>query len=524
VQSSRAISDLDFFRVLRQFDPTKPEVRNAIGFSRIWADLAQRLLCALSAQSGAPPDLPPALAYPTLLAYLEHGPTGLQQVFLRHLPLGWSSAQAQLLAAGADWLAQLYDAGDPQATSYQVWVGEVGEHRLRLFGPPARQAPPPPLELIQQPPLRDWLSENQTKPAALIAHYDLHGLAMLALTLRHLRRLQLPAVDCALGFEWTGDISKLWKRAVPKTVTHPSGYSTVALIDCSVHSRNPEYTLKALSKLSAAPHCRLVIIDHHVDTALMAAQLAHPQVQVVLTDVLSCGLSAEWDAPERNLRVLGALGDKVSEVALAYPQAGHRDLYAAAQEFNRRMIDFSPTPPALKDAGEYPMRPLWEVLAAGREINPGLAQEMLGALPEAEPRAIPSCVRVGSLLMATGKLSSVGRTWYGQLEALMEREGAYYAAAIRLMDGKRANILLLTDWRSVHLPPVRVFVPEQYLPRCLGHPAAVWADLDKADALEFLSAVTERLNQFLGTPGAFKPAGEELQRNILNAVPTPAVQ
>ncbi len=363
--------------------------------------------------------------------------------------------------------------------------------------------------------------QHPDKPAALIAHYDLHGLTMLALSLRELRRYNLPEVDAALSFEWTGDISKLWKRAVSKTVTHPSGYATVALIDCSVHSRQPEYTLKAVAKLDSAPHCQLFIVDHHVDTALLAPQLMHPQVQIVLTDVLSCGLSSAWGETETKLRVLGALGDKVPEVAVGYPAAQYPQLYAAMTEYNRRLIDFSPTPPAMKAAGIYPLRPLWEALSAGREITPQLADETLGELPAVPARELPQFARVGSLLVVTQKLTRVGRTWYALLEELMAREGEFYAVAVRVMDENRANMLLLTDWRAVHLPPVRHFVPEIYLPRCLGHPSAVWADLDKADALPFLSAVAERMNHFLGTPGEFTRAGEELKRNVLEAAPTP---
>lgn len=521
VGMSRAAGDLDFFRVLRRYDSTKPEIRDAIGFARTWADFAQRVLCAQAAQAGDVPELPSALAYPALLAYIEAGPADLARAFLRHIPAGWSSSLAGELAYSAQWLAGGYDAQQPLRTSLQVWVGETGQRRIMLYGPPGLDVPPDPLQLLQAPPLDAWIAQHPAKPAALIAHYDLHGLAMLALSLRELRRFSLPAVDAALSFEWTGDISKLWKRAVAKTVTHPSGYATVALIDCSVHSRQPEYTLKAIAKLDSTPHCRLFIVDHHVDTALLAPQLLHPQVQVVLTDVLSCGLSSAWEQAEEQLRVLGALGDKVPEVAAGYPAAQHPALYGAMAEYNRRLIEYSPTPPEMKAAGIYPLRPLWEALADGREVAPQLAVDTLGELQPLPARALPEFVRAGSLLLVTQKLNRVGRTWYALLEELMAREGEHYAAAVRIMDDTRANMLLLTDWRAVHLPPVRHFVPEVYLPRCLGHPSAVWADLDKADALPFLSAVAERMNHFLGTPGEFTRAAEELKRNVLDA-PAPA--
>lgn len=516
----RSAAGLEFFRTLRSYDVTSPETQTAVAFARTWADLAQRLLCAQAAQTGRTPELIPGLADPALRAWLEAGAGFPARTFCQFAPAGWSTAQLELLADSAAWLAQAFSPADPLATSLQVWVNHAGLRELQLYGRPGLPPPPAPLTLLSAPPLDAWVTEQPGQPAALIAHYDLHGLAMLALTLRHLQRFSLSSVDCALSFEWTGDISKLWKRAVTKTVTSPNGYANVVMIDCSVHSRQPEYTLKALTKLESAPHCRLVIVDHHVDTALMAAQLEHAQVSVVLTDVLSCGIDSAWGATETALRVVGALGDKVPEVAAAYPAAKYPALYAAMGEYNRRLIQYSPTPPAQKAAGLYPLHPLWEALAAGREATAELAQELLGAAPPAEPRAFPARERVGSLLVVTDKLNSMGRTWYGLLEELMAADGAYYAAALRVMSEHHANILLLTDWRAVYLPPVRHFIPEPYLPRCLGHPTAIWADLELSEALPFLTAVATRMNHFLGTPGNLAHAAGELQRNILD-LPAP---
>jgi hypothetical protein len=517
----RSAAGLEFFRTLRSYDVTSPETQTAVAFARTWADLAQRLLCAQAAQAGRAADLPPALADPALRAWLEAGAGFSARMFCQYAPAGWDAAQLELLASSAEWLARAFDPTDPLATSLQVWINHAGLREIQLYGRPGLAAPPPPLTLLRAPPLDAWVAEQPGKPAALIAHYDLHGLAMLALTLRHLQRFDLSAVDCALSFEWTGDISKLWKRAVTKTVTSPNGYANVVMIDCSVHSRQPEYTLKALTKLESAPHCRLVIVDHHVDTALMAPQLEHAQVSVVLTDVLSCGVDSAWGGTETALRVIGALGDKVPEVAAAYPAGKHLALYAAMAEYNRRLIQFSPTPPAMKAEGLYPLRPLWEALAAGRETTPELAHELLGEPPAEEPRIVPAFERVGSLLVVTDKLSSMGRTWYGLLEELMAADGAYYAAALRVMSERHANILLLTDWRAVYLPPVRHFIPEIYLPRCLGHPTAIWADLELSEALPFLTAVATRMNHFLGTPGNLGHAAGELQRNILD-LPAPS--
>jgi hypothetical protein len=243
--------------------------------------------------------------------------------------------------------------------------------------------------------------------------------------------------------------------------------------------------------------------------------MAHPRLSLVLTDVLSCGLVGSPGPVERELMILGALSDKVPEVARAFPEEAVPDIYAAAQAYHARAIAYSPTPPPLKADSDYPLRPLWEALADGRGVTPGLADEVLGAAAPAEEVQLPEVERCGSLLVVSERLLSVGRTWYALLETLMTREGLYYATALRLLEERRANVLLLTDWRYPEMPPVRHFIPEVYLPRCLGHPAAVWADLDRSEALSFLSAVAQRINHFLGTPGDFEPAAQKLTQRIL---------
>ena len=125
-----------------------------------------------------------------------------------------------------------------------------------------------------------------------MAHYDVHGLSMLALTLRYLRAQGITDVDCALGFEWTGDIGKLWKRAVPRTIGSDREYGLVVMLDCSVHSRHPERTLKAIGKLDEFPYCRLMIIDHHTDTFDLLPEMRHPQLDIVLADVPYLTLAA----------------------------------------------------------------------------------------------------------------------------------------------------------------------------------------------------------------------------------------
>ncbi|MCH7472605.1 hypothetical protein IIA79_06600, partial [bacterium] len=451
--------------------------------------------------------------------FVQGGADDLKRRFLDAAPRSWSATPVELLADLAHWLAQEFNAADPAAASLQVWVGPLGAQGVKLYGRPRANMPPPPLILAGEIPCADTLPTGDGEPVAVIAHYDVHGLVMLALTLRFLRARGVSRVDCALGFEWTGEIGKLWKRAVPKTIASDENYRAVILLDCPVHSRRPERTLKAINRLDDAPDCRLLIVDHHPDTIMMAPELAHPQVDLVLTDVFSCGLTGKWGGVETNLMAMGTIADKVAEVAAAYPAQDYAGLHGAVEEFDRRALHFSPTPPEMKEQGIYPLQPLWEALAEGKEISPSLAEETLGPLEPWPPYPTPAYEVAGSLLIVTETLAMAGRAWYALLERLMELEGVPYALALRLLDGKRANFLLLSNWQMTYMPPVKSFIPPAYLPRCLGHPSALWVDLHKEEALEFIGEVAERLNGFADTPAGINKATGLLRDNIIDPQP-----
>ena len=504
-------SMLLFFEILRRHDFSKAEPASALGFTRCWADLAQRVLAAHRAQTGREVRLPRNLLPEVFETYLNSGPNGLAA----YTP-ALNDSLAQLAWNLAAWLAPQFDLTDPLATSYQVFVRPEGAYTITLFGPPGSPLPPP-FKLLAAQPLEPVLEQAQGRPVAVIGHYDVHGISMLALTLRYLRRHGFNTVDCALSFEWTGDIGKLWKRAVPKTVQHEKEYALVFLLDCSIHSRKPEHTLKAVERLSKAPHSRLVLIDHHPDTFTLAPELMHPQLDLLLTDIPGCGLVDTWNGPERELMLLGAIGDKVPEVCAAYPEDGSQSrlLHEANSAFHRRAIHFSPTPEHFKQAGEYPLRPLWEALADGEPPSAELDERLYGALSPPPAPSTPETEACGSLLCITQPLAEVGRQWYGLLERLMRKHGLAYAMAMRVLDGKHANILLLTQWDATHLPPVRLFIPDSYGPHLLGHPGATWADFPLDLALPFLRTVVARLNDFMGTPAGFDGIEEKLDKAFI---------
>lgn len=518
--SSQAASDLDFYRELQRLNPNQPDTRRALGFARVWHELARRVLAAYAAQLGREVRYPPALALPALQAYLDKGTSLRERDFLAQVPASWSGVPAQLLADLARWLAGFADPAQPLGTSYQVWVGTAPDRNIRLLGPPA-PPPPPPLKLLDAPPCLKWIAQSAGMPVAVVAHYDVHGLSMLAATLRTLQATGVARVDCILSFEQTGDISKLWKRTVPRLISSEEPYAAVIMIDCSIHSRHPDRTRKAIAKLDDASGTQLVMIDHHDDTIAFAPELLHPRLDLVLTDVPSCGLLTGTDEPTRALMVLGALGDKVPEVTTVFSRETHPQLHAANQAYHQRLVHFSPTPRELKQQGVQPMRPLWEQLAAGAPVTPQLAEDALGELPTPTEPVLPDALRCGELLFVTSPLPAVGRTWYALLEVLMAQAGTSYAAALRILDGRRANMLLLTHWEATHLPPVRYFVPPEYLHRCLGHMAAVWVDVPSDEALTLLESVARRLNSFMETAGDFQPVAQLLTRNIIDPATRP---
>ena len=522
VPASEAILELEFYAALRQLDTSKPETLQALAFARTWTDLAQRVLIADAVQKSLDAELPPALGLPALKAYHSFGPAFTAEQFLSQVPSFWRNRDAQLLADLAQWMSQLFNPLEPATSSIQVWCSGEGELKTRLYGRPGLPNPPCHFQLLQRHPLAAWLAANPHRPVAVIAHYDVHGLAMLALTLRFLRLHGISNIDVIYSFELTGDIGKLWKRTLPQALTSEKSYSAVVMIDCSVDSRRPARTLKALQKLDPLAQLKLILLDHHQDTFTLAPQLIRPNLELVLTDVLSCGLVETVQPIDHDLMALGAVGDKVPEVAHIYSVQKHPALHQANAVFHRRMIQFSPTPKEMLANNTQPLQALWEELSQAAAVAPNLAESELGEAPALEQPPVPAFVICGALLIITERINAVGRTWYALLEKLMEEQEVPYAAAARILDDKRANVLLLTRWLSVEMPPIRFFIPERFLAHCLGHPAAQWVDLDKNRALELLSEVAERINVFTGTAADFEQAAFQLEANLLAAKPLTA--
>jgi hypothetical protein len=519
VLSQAAMSSLKFYREVQHLDFSREPVRQAFSFARGFGDLARRILAVQAAQNGETVQYPPGLELAALNAHLDGGRNLSAKNFCSAMPDLHMQDAAETLGAVASWYASVHDVNDPLASSFQVWAGDPGSTNIVVTGPPAD--PPAPLSYSPVPPVQAWLESQAGRQVAVITHYDTHGLAMLALTLRYLRGLGIEDIDCIMSFELTGDISKLWKRTVPGAITSESNYAAVILIDCSVHSRKPEHTLKAVSRLDAAPDCRLILVDHHDDTALQAPQMMRPGLHIALTDVPGCTLGTAYAAGEtdRALAMLGAMGDKDAGMVSAYSQTceGLGDVVA---ECHRWMVHYSPTPKHMKEQGQMPLEPLWKALAAGGAPTTELVSSALGELPPAKESPLPSHAVCGGIVITTERLPGVGRTWYSMLEKLMEQNGRSYAIALRILDGRRANMLMLTHWRAIHLPPIRHFVPEQYWPRCLGHYAAVWLDVDKSQALDVIGDTVDELNRFLGTDGSFAEVGESITKNILDAPPS----
>ena len=505
--------DPEFFQCLRNYNPGDPLVSSAISFSRVCTDLCNRILAARAA---ARSELQPAAHGIQRALFLEYV-TKQSAAFAAgpaELPLDQlGPEQCGMLADTAHWLAGRFDLARLEDSSYQVWLSQDARARIRLFGKPSAAAPPDFLRLEDQHPALDWLAATQHRPALVLGHYDVHGISMLALTQRFLQAHGASQVDCTFNFESTGDISKLWKRVIPRAISDEQEYGSIIMVDCSVHSRRPEYTRKAIDRLDQAEDSRLFLVDHHPDTLLQAGDLFHPRCQVVLTDILSCGFVDNWNAANLDLMYLGALGDKVPEVALSRPRADNPALYAANEQFHAWMINYSPTPKELKDRHIQPLQELWNALADAAAVSPQTSERLLGSLLPTKPEVDVACSVVGDILLTTTKLPSVGRTWYGLLEDKMDQHSCSYALALRILGENRANLLLLTHWTAIHRAPVRMFIPQRFQGNCIGHPGAVWVDLERQQAADFIRATVDNLNRFYGIEADSGPAVAAVIRN-----------
>jgi hypothetical protein len=242
-------------------------------------------------------------------------------------------------------------------------------------------------------------------------------------------------------------------------------------------------------------------------------------VSLVLTDVFSCGLTSHWGAAELELMTLGGIADKVPEIAQSLEPARFGALHDTAELFQAWCLEFSPTPPRFKESGEYPLRPLWEALAAGQPCSPQTAQAALGDKPSSPPDPDPQYMKVGQAALVTERLSLAGRGWYRVLEHIMRQSGVSYAIALRVLNDTRANFLLLTDWENTAIPPILAFVPREYLPGCLGHPTAVWVDMDIDLAPVFLRGALANINAYFNVTASADAALEQVVKNILEAAP-----
>ncbi|MCB1220249.1 MAG: hypothetical protein H7A35_13975 [Planctomycetales bacterium] len=507
--------DPEFFQCLRKHDPLDPQVSLAIIFSRITLDLCNRILTARSAARREIPQQLDGLQLAFFNEYAQHGAEAFASGASALSAAALDSEMATMLADTAHWLAGLLNLNALEDSSYQVWLSDDPQARISLYGKPAPVAPPDFIRLEKRHPALDWIEANAHRPAQVMGHYDVHGISMLALTRRFLTSHGMPQVDCTFNFESTGDISKLWKRVVPRAIASEEDYGTVVMVDCSVHSRRPEYTQKAISRLDSSEDSMMFLVDHHSDTLLQAPDLFHPRLRVVLTDILSCGLTDRWGRHELDLMYLGALGDKVPEVSVSRPPAEHPELYSANEQFHAWMINYSPTPKEMKDRHIQPLQKLWEALADGAAVSPDSSTKILGQSLDTAAEFEPECSPVGEILLMTTKLPSVGRTWYGLLEQLMQRHERSYALALRVLGDNRANLLLLTHWTAIHRAPVRMFIPERYQGNCIGHPGAVWVDLERQQATDFIRSTVDALNQFYGVEADIGKALSELQGNVL---------
>ena len=215
--ASHVSAALNFYHEINQLHDRGGDFTAALAFARRFEDLAQRVLSAHAAQTGMIYEIPPGLALAALRSYINDGPCFTADRYLAALPAQSTDGRYGMLADLAGWYAGGYSPSRPLDNSLQVWTGNRGDRSIRLYGPGFTAAPPAPFILLGQPPIEDWLPAGTSRPVALVAHYDVHGLAMLALTRRYLNQHGFMDVDCTLSFELTGDITAPCIHGHPNT-------------------------------------------------------------------------------------------------------------------------------------------------------------------------------------------------------------------------------------------------------------------------------------------------------------------
>jgi hypothetical protein len=395
---------------------------------------------------------------------------------------------------------------------------------------------------------------------AVVAHFDPHGLTAMIPTVRTLRESGL-ASRIVSSYDTTGDYARLWKRIIKELYEKPD-IGALVLLDLSIDSRNPDRCFEFAAKANAGEK-PILWIDHHRDTLLAASKLAGPKVTLHLTGVLGTHLAQSLPMREIELLTVGAVSDKdpyAMWAAKLWRESGKmKDLFLILNGVESALDSVTPPPRQLrkilrkqsldlfssvkdrimrldreylielgKKAKESPLT-LADVSsppAALIEENPELAEYWnshsgaWGLYPGAAVEGLePLFEPMGRIIVFTKRPPGAGRFWYEIMEDAMSSFGKYgngllrtpYAVATRILENGKANVLFLTHHEANSAPDIRLFLPQSYQTRWIGHPRAFWLDVRQGSEKRLINLVVKRVNAFME---AVFPDGGDGKNNI----------
>lgn len=366
----------------------------------------------------------------------------------------------------------------------------------------------------------DWWDHAITsiKPILCVGHFDAHGYSAAGVTYNALRNLGVE-VELYLGYCKTGELGRFWKRTFIDLLKLDK-YEYIVLHDLTIDSRHPSRTASALEQVQNY-NCKVVICDHHQDTALYISHLIEPNVRIYLSDAAGCQWSPNINDSQREFAISGAETDKEWHLPVPklpnIPESGG----------NRKMDQWVNT---LSNFIKYPKLHINKLedclsIAAGNlnyNIEELIDQSWLQSNLESNEQEnrqetylqTSNSIKIsdlkykidGRVALFTERPPSSGRTWYQIMEEVMNttklensQDDPYfiyikcpYSIAFRLVNPKMFNILLLTHWAEPAAIPIGHFIPDGYT--SVGYISACWCDVAVNELPEFIEKIVQDIN------------------------------
>lgn len=363
------------------------------------------------------------------------------------------------------------------------------------------------------------MATRSIRPVLCVGHFDAHGYSAAGVTYNALRSLGVDT-ELFLGYCKTGELGRFWKRTFTDLLKSRA-YECIILHDLTIDSRHPSRTVAALEQVQNYD-CKVIICDHHQDTALYLPLLLEPNIRIYLSDAAGCQLPPYLSSEQRAFAKAGAETDKEWHDPVPALEDFPSKTGSKMDRWVNILSDFIKYPRANSSKIEEAL-----ALAAGNlefDIDYHIAPELL-ASPQttssnldfiadetpAKPVGIPKLSELkfqfrGRVVVFTERPPSSGRTWYQLMEEAMDTSKLEpgeadpyflcvkcpYAIAFRLVNPKLFNILLLTHWGEPSAIPVGHFVPDGYT--SVGYISACWCDVPVNELQDFMDSVINDIN------------------------------